>query len=119
IHCLLVGSDQGRTGYRAELEAAIARHGLEGSVILADHCDDMAAAYSLADVVVHASTEPEAFGRVIVEAQAMGCPVIVANDGAVRETVVAGRTGWVVPPGDPEALAEAIRKALALPPERR
>lgn len=113
-HCVLVGSDQGRTGYRREIEEAIAKLGLGDRVTIADHCNDMPAAYMLAEVVVNASSDPEAFGRVIVEAQAMGKPVVVTNHGAVRETVSAGRTGWVVPPGDPAALAEALDEALSL-----
>ncbi|HEY2621664.1 MAG TPA: glycosyltransferase, partial [Acetobacteraceae bacterium] len=82
-------------------------------------CDDMPAALKLADVVVHASTEPEAFGRVVIEAQAMGRPVIAADLGAPVETVEHGVTGWRVPPGDPAALAAAIEAALALPVAER
>ena len=72
VCCVLVGGDQGRTAYRAELEAAVRQHKLESVVRLVDHCRDMAAAYMLADAVVSASTRPEGFGRVAVEAQAMG-----------------------------------------------
>src|SRR5205823_7531475 len=75
---------------------------------------DMPAAYVLADVVVSASTDPEGFGRVIVEAQAMGRPVIATDHGGARETIVPGITGWLVPPRDPAALAGAIGEALAL-----
>jgi glycosyltransferase involved in cell wall biosynthesis len=119
FYCLLVGSDQGRAGYRQELLDLVRAHGLEGHVHLADHCSDMAAAYLLSEVVVNASSDPEAFGRVIVEAQAMGRPVIVTNHGAVRETVLAGETGWVVPPGDVESLASALEEALGLSPDER
>jgi glycosyltransferase involved in cell wall biosynthesis len=70
-------------------------------------------------VVVSASSDPEAFGRVIVEAQAMGRPVIVTNHGAVRETVIAGETAWAVPPNDADALAEALADALGLDAEQR
>jgi glycosyltransferase involved in cell wall biosynthesis len=114
VLCLMVGSDQGRTGYRQELEEQTKRLGLESVVRLVDHCNDMPAAYMLADVVVSASSDPEAFGRVIVEAQAMGRPVIVTNHGAVRETVIAGETAWAVPPNDADALAEALADALSL-----
>jgi glycosyltransferase involved in cell wall biosynthesis len=114
VLCLMVGSDQGRTGYHKELDQRIARHHLEGAVRLVDHCSDMAAAYMLADVVVSASREPEAFGRVIVEAQAMGRPVIVTDIGAVGETVIRGETALVVPPADPPAMAAALSQALAL-----
>jgi glycosyltransferase involved in cell wall biosynthesis len=74
----------------------------------------MAAALKLAAVVVSASIEPEAFGRVAVEAQAMGRPVIATDHGGARETVVHGETGWLYPPGDVEALADAIDRALNL-----
>jgi len=119
VVAVLVGSDQGRSGYRRELEQLIAARGLGEVVRLVDHCNDMASAYALSTVVISASREPEAFGRVIVEAQAMGRPVIVTDLGAVRETVVAGQTGWVVPPADPAALAQAIEAALALTPAER
>jgi glycosyltransferase involved in cell wall biosynthesis len=87
---------------------------------IAGHCDDMPAAYLAADVVVSASTDPEAFGRVAVEAQAMGRPLVASDHGGARETIVAGETGWLVPPGDAAALAAALARALALePPARR
>jgi glycosyltransferase involved in cell wall biosynthesis len=79
----------------------------------------MAAALLLADVVVHASTDAEAFGRTVIEAQAMARPVIAADLGGPRETVEHGVTGWRVPPGDPAALAAAIGAALALPAGER
>ncbi len=64
----------------------------------------------LADVVVSASNRPEGFGRVIVEAQAMGRPVVATDHGGARETVLPGETGWLVPPGDRNALAAAIER---------
>jgi glycosyltransferase involved in cell wall biosynthesis len=117
--CLIVGSDQGRSGYRQELLDRIAAKGLNGVVQLVDHCDDMPAAYMLSDVVVHASTDPEGFGRVVVEAMALGRPVIATNIGAPPEVVAEGETGWLVPPGDPDALAAVIDHALSLTPEER
>lgn len=118
VCALLVGSDQGRTGYRQELEERVRRAGLDGLVKMTDHCNDMAAAYHLSAVVVSASQEPEAFGRVIVEAQAMGKPVIVTSIGAYQETVIPGETAWVVPPADADALAKALDEALSLTPEQ-
>ncbi|MGB0671240.1 MAG: glycosyltransferase family 4 protein, partial [Rhodospirillales bacterium] len=85
IRAVIVGSDQGRTDYRQELENLIIRHGLAGVIRLVDHCPDMPAAYMLADVVVSASTEPEAFGRVVPEAQALGRPVVATDHGGARE----------------------------------
>ncbi len=119
VVCLMVGSDQGRRRYRAELERRIAHHDLGSVVHLVDHCSDMAAAYMLSTVVVSASREPEAFGRVIVEAQAMGKPVIVTNIGAVMETVIPGETAEIVPPCDPDALAESLAHALSFSAEER
>lgn len=114
LRCLLVGSDQGREDYRRELEARIVEHGLEEVIRIVEHCDDMPAAYKLTDLVVSASTDPEAFGRIVCEAQAMGRPVIATDHGGARETVLPGITGWLTPPGDSNALAEAIEKALSL-----
>ncbi|MBP2313354.1 glycosyltransferase family 4 protein [Azospirillum soli] len=119
VCALLVGSDQGRTGYRQELEERAKRAGLAGAVLMTDHCSDMAAAYLLSTVVVSASREPEAFGRVIVEAQAMGKPVIITSIGAYQETVIPGETAWVVPPDDADALAKALDEALSLTQEQR
>lgn len=119
IFCVLIGSDQGRSEYTQSLYERIRRHHLEGHVRVVEHCDDMPAAYMLAAVVVNASIEPEGFGRVPVEAQAMGRPTIATDHGGACETVIPGQTGWLVPPGDANALAGAIVEALALDPERR
>ena len=113
ICCILVGAEQ-RRGFRGELEAAIERHGLSGLFRIVEDCRDMPAAFMLADVVVSASTDPEGFGRVIVEAQAMGRPVVATDHGGARETIVPGATGWLVPPRDAAGLAAAIGEALAL-----
>jgi glycosyltransferase involved in cell wall biosynthesis len=117
IRCVLVGSGDGR--YGRQLQARALSLGVGAQLQMVDECRDMAAAYMLADVVVSASTSPEGFGRVIVEAQAMGRPVIATDHGGARETVLPGSTGWLVPPGDPRALADAIEAALALTPEER
>jgi glycosyltransferase involved in cell wall biosynthesis len=121
VRFILAGDDQGRSSYLKELDGLIAAANLEGVVRRVDHCTDMPAAFLAASVVVVPSTEPEAFGRSAVEAQAMGTPVVVSDLGAVPETVLAPpdvraeeRTGWRVPPGDATALAEAIAHALRL-----
>jgi glycosyltransferase involved in cell wall biosynthesis len=116
---VIVGDDQGRDDYREALEAQIRALGLGGRARLASGTRDMAAAYMLADIVVSASTDPEAFGRVAVEAQAMGRPVIATRHGATPETVLDGITGWLVPPGDAEALAAGIRATLEITGDRR
>ena len=114
ICCVLVGSDQGRTGYRQEIEDRIRGRGLESVVRIVDHCRDMPAAYMLADVVVSASTDPEAFGRVVAEAQAMGRPVVAPDHGAAPEIVLPGETGWLFAPSDSASLASALGAALQL-----
>lgn len=119
IFCVLIGADQGRSEYRQELETTIRERGLEGRVRIVDHCTDMPAAYMLANVVVSASTDPEGFGRIPVEAQAMGRPMIATDHGGARETIRRGETGWLIPPGDADALAHAITEALSLSPEQR
>jgi glycosyltransferase involved in cell wall biosynthesis len=116
--CVLVGGEQ-RAGFRRELETAIEQRGLGAMFRIVDGCSDMPAAYMLSDVVVSASTEPEGFGRVIVEAQAMGRPVVATDHGGARETIVPGVTGWLAAPGNPAALANAIGEALALDDEAR
>lgn len=123
---VLAGDDQGRTSYTAGLQRQIADLGLGDRVRLAGHCSDMPAAYAAADVAVVASTEPEAFGRVAAEAQAMGCPVIATAIGAPPETVRSPpefaadeMTGWLVPPSDPRALAACIANCLALSADAR
>jgi glycosyltransferase involved in cell wall biosynthesis len=118
---VLAGDPQGRTSYARELDGMIDARGLTGVVRRVGHCADMPAAFLGASVVAVPSTEPEAFGRSAVEAQAMGTPVVVSDLGAVPETVIAPpqvsgpeRTGWRIPPGDADALAQAIGAALSL-----
>jgi glycosyltransferase involved in cell wall biosynthesis len=119
VVCVLVGSHQGRYRYAHDLERQATRLGIAERLRLVGQCDDMPAALALSDVVVHASTEPEAFGRVVIEAQAMGRPVIASDLGGPVETVRHGDTGWRVPPNDPYALAAAIAVALDLSPAER
>ncbi|HEY7643474.1 MAG TPA: glycosyltransferase family 4 protein [Hyphomicrobiales bacterium] len=124
---ILAGDDQGRTAYSDELRQRIAAMGLSERIRLTGHCADMPAAYLAASLALMPSIEPEAFGRVSAEAQAMGCPVIVSDLGALPETIVSpdraknagDATGWVSPAGDEEALAERIVAALSMPREAR
>ena len=111
---VIVGSDQGRDDYRTELEQDIRAKSLTGKAVVLEECDDMPAAYKLADVVVSASTDPEAFGRVVSEAQALGRPVVAANHGGAPEQLLMGRSGHLFPPGDAKGLAEGLRWALGL-----
>ena len=109
---VLVGD--GRPGYARELERRAHALGIGERVRLAGHCEDMPAALMLAAVAVSASTEPEGFGRAVIEAQAMGVPTIVSDHGGAAETVEHLVTGWRVPPGDADALAAAIDHALGM-----
>jgi glycosyltransferase involved in cell wall biosynthesis len=119
LRVLFVGADEAKPRYRKELIRRIGQLGLEGVFHLVGECRDMPAALMLADVVVSASTAPEGFGRTIVEALAMGRPVIATDHGGARETMLQGETGWLVPPGDPAPLADALRDALALTARQR
>lgn len=116
---LLVGDAGTKPAFQEELRARIAALGLAGRVRLVGHAADVPAALMLADVVVHASTDAEAFGRTVIEAQAMERCVIASDLGGPTETVENGVSGWRVPPGDPDALAGAIGRVLAMPPEQR
>ncbi len=119
VFCVMIGDDQGRKEYRAEVEEAIRTKDLEGRVRIIGHCADMPAAYMLANVVVSASTDPEGFGRIPIEAQAMGRPIVATNHGGAMETILPGETGWLVPPNDADAMAKAIDEALAMDGEKR
>ncbi|MFN3627127.1 glycosyltransferase family 4 protein [Parvibaculum sp.] len=111
---LIAGDAQGRDGYAEELKKAIAAAGLEARVKLTGHCSDMAAAYALSDCVLSPSIEPEPFGRTAVEAQAASRPVIVSDAGGQQETVIEGKTGFRIPPGDTAALAGAMASVMAM-----
>jgi len=112
-HLVCLGDSQGRTDYVEELKAQIAFHDLGRCVTLAGHSADMPAAYAACDIVICPSTDPEAFGRTAAEAQAMGKPVIASAHGGALETVVDGRTGWLVAPANVPELAEAIKRGGA------
>ncbi len=114
---LLVG--EGHGGFADVLQKRIEASDTADCVRLAGPCSDMAAALKLAAVVVSASIKPEAFGRVAVEAQAMNRPIIATDHGGARETVVHGEGGWLYPPGDADALAAILDRALNLDPSER
>lgn len=114
VRAVLAGDSQGRESYEAGLRDAIADAGLDGTIIVSGHVSDMAAAYLAADIVVSASTDPEAFGRVAAEAGAMGRAVIATDHGGARETVLPNVSGILIPPGDAAALAKALDRMLAM-----
>ena len=122
---VLAGDPQGRDGYVKELDALIAARSLKGVVRRVGHCTDMPAAFLAASVVTVPSTEPEAFGRSAVEAQAMGTPVVVSDLGAVPETVLSPpdvtpqeRTGWRIPPGDAGRAGQGHRRSAGIRGQR-
>ena len=117
--CLLVGRLDRTSKYAREIERQIEVLGLARTVRLVGGCSDMPAALSLADVVVVPSIGPEAFGRVSIEAQALGRPVVATDVGGLGETLLPAATGWLVPPDDPEELARALELALAMPDDAR
>lgn len=119
LHLILPGDAQGRDKYVTELEDKIIAHQLGGTVSIVGHSADMPAAYALADIVLAPSTRPEAFGRVAAEASAMAKPVIVADHGGQRETVIEGQTGTRAEPGSIPALTACIRTLVGLHPDAR
>ncbi len=96
---VLLGAGDGKQGFVAELEKLAVEVGLGGRVRIAEASRDVPAALMLADVVAMPSVEPEPFGRVAVEAQAMGRPVIAFDMGGAAESILPGETGWLAPPG--------------------
>jgi glycosyltransferase involved in cell wall biosynthesis len=119
LKIILAGDAQGRASYLQELNAAIAAAGLQETVAIVGHVDKMPTALAASDIAVFPVTEPEAFGRGAVEAQAMGVPVIASNLGGFTETIVEGETGLLVPPGVAIALAAALERVIDLGPGAR
>ncbi len=111
---VLLGDAQGRNDYAAEIIAKADALQISERVILAGHSRSVPTALMAADVVISASTDPEAFGRVMVEAQAMEKLVVASNHGGVRETIVDGAGGRLVTPDDAQALADGISNILGL-----
>jgi glycosyltransferase involved in cell wall biosynthesis len=117
FQAILLGSDQGRTVYKKKLINLVERYNLNKKVKLINHCKEMPLAYSLADVVVSASIEPEAFGRVAVEAQSMGKPIIASNIGGSMETILNKKSGFLYKFNDPRELAKSLNTVIQLTQE--
>ena len=105
---IILGGDQGRSVYKKQLIALVEQYRLKKIIKFIDHCDDMPVAYKIANLVCSCSSEPEAFGRVSVEAQSMRIPIVASNIGGSTETIVEGKTGFLFKSGDPNALTNAI-----------
>ena len=117
FHCLLIGDDQGRTQYSEELHDMIEQYGMEDRYTFIRHVSDVPAAMLVSDVVLSTSIEPEAFGRIAIEGQAMGRIVVASDIGGSKETVIDGVTGKLFKSGDADDLAAAIKWALSLSKE--
>ena len=108
FQAILLGSDQGRKVYFKKLTSLVERYNLTKKIHFIQHCKEMPLAYSLADVVVSASVEPEAFGRVAVESQSMGKPIVASNIGGSKETIMNKKTGFLYKHDDPRELAKSL-----------
>jgi glycosyltransferase involved in cell wall biosynthesis len=114
FYCVMVGNAAGHEEYLSELNRGIGSAGLSDKVKIVAAVDDMPAAYAMAKIVVSASIEPEAFGRVAIEAQAMGKPIVATDLGGSKETVIHGETGRLVSPMFPKDMAEGLEKGITL-----
>ena len=119
VTLLLLGAGDGHSRFIERLRALAIKTGLDGRLRIASGTDDMPAALMLADVVAMPSTIPEPFGRVALEAQAMGRPVVAFKHGGAIESIQEGKTGWLVEPNNVEDLARCLQLALKLGPRQR
>jgi glycosyltransferase involved in cell wall biosynthesis len=114
FYAVVLGSDQGRDLYKKKLIRLSEQYRMTKQIRFIDHCKDMALAYKVSDIVVSASIEPEAFGRVAVEAQSMEKPIIASNIGGSNETIIDEKTGFLFETGDAKSLSQKILKALSM-----
>ena len=114
FQAIILGSDQGRKVYKKKLINLVERYNLNNKVKFIQHCKEMPLAYSLADVVVSASIEPEAFGRVSVEAQSMGKPIVATDIGGSKETIINKKSGFLYKHDDPRELAKMLNTVIQL-----
>ena len=117
FQAIILGSDQGRKVYAKKLINLVERYNLSKKIKFIQHCNEMPLAYSLADVVVSTSVEPEAFGRVSVEAQSMEKPIIASNIGGSKETIINKKTGLLYKHDDPRDLAKSLNTVIQLSPD--
>ena len=114
FYAIILGSDQGRNVYTKKIKRLTEQYRLTNQLKFIDHCKDMSLAYKVSDLVVSASIEPEAFGRVAVEAQSMKKPIIASNIGGSIETIINDKTGFLFESGNPVALSKKIIEVLNL-----
>ena len=111
---VILGDDQGRTVFRKKLERLVEQYNLTQNIKFVDNCNVMPVAYYISDVIVSSSIEPEAFGRVSVEAQAMKKPIIASNIGGSKETVIDNKTGLLFESGNPKSLCDKLNEIIKL-----
>ena len=111
---IILGSDQGRKIFKKKLIRLVEQHRLNNHVLFVDHLELMPIAYEISDVVVSTSIEPEAFGRVSVEAQAMEKPILASNIGGSNETIINDKTGFLFEAGNSKNLSEKLSEILNL-----
>ena len=114
FHVVILGSDQGRDLYKKKLIRLIEQYRLTNQIKFIEHCDDMALAYKVSDIVVSASIEPEAFGRVAVEAQSMEKMIIASDIGGSNETIINEKTGLLFESGNASSLSKKIIQAITM-----
>jgi len=118
FYAVILGSDQGRNIYTKKIKRLVEQYRLSNQLKFVEHCKNMPLAYKISDFVVSASVEPEAFGRVAVEAQSMEKPIIASNIGGSNETIVDDTTGFLFESGNPESLSKKIIEVLNLDESR-
>jgi len=114
FHVVILGSDQGRNLYKKKLIRLTEQFRLTNQIKFIDHCKDMALAYKISDIVISPSIEPEAFGRVAVEAQSMEKLIIASNIGGSNETIIDEKTGFLFESGNAKSLSEKIIQAITM-----
>ena len=118
FNAVILGSDQGRDIYTKKIKRLAEQYRLTSQLKFIEHCKNMPLAYKISDIVVSASVEPEAFGRVAVEAQSMEKPIIASDIGGSNETIIDNVTGFLFQSGNAEALSKKIVEALQLDESR-
>ena len=118
FNAIILGSDQGRDIYTKKIKRLAEQYRLTSQLKFIEHCKNMPLAYKISDIVVSASVEPEAFGRVAVEAQSMEKPIIASDIGGSNETIIDNVTGFLFQSGNAEALSKKIVEVLQLDESR-
>ena len=114
FHVIILGSDQGRNLYKKKLIRLTEQYRLTNQIKFINHCKDMALAYKVSDIVISPSIEPEAFGRVAVEAQSMEKLIIASNIGGSNETIIDEKSGFLFESGSPNSLSKKILKVITM-----